>query len=96
MTAGFNWEAFEGAVADGVASAVRSVVAGDPDERFYAAGLGDIYRETDRRIGLPLLAIDSLSAREERGDDEDEPRWSLADWGYVDDAWLPATATKDW
>jgi len=51
MTAGFDWASFEDAVMAGLARAVRSAVASDPDEDFYAAGLAHVYREADGVIG---------------------------------------------
>lgn len=83
-------------MADGVVGAVQTALAVDPDERFYAAALCCIYRETDGAISLPLLGIDSVSARAERDEDDDGTPWNPADWEHVTDNWLPEAGGKRW
>jgi hypothetical protein len=88
-----DWAGFERALVDALVQAVRSTVAEHPDERFYAAVLDRIYRETDGRITLPNLGMNSVEALaqlpvEQRAD----VRWSAADWNHYDDEWL----ARDW
>ncbi|GAB2848471.1 hypothetical protein GCM10027176_59940 [Actinoallomurus bryophytorum] len=97
MAGTFDWAAFEGALTDALVRAVRSAIAEHPGERFYAAALDHIYRETDGRIALPCLgmntveALASLPAREQA-----DLRWSAADWDHYSDVWLPGDLDRDW
>src|SRR5215469_8984056 len=94
--AGFDWASFEDALVLGIVSAVQAAILSDPGERFYAAALSNIYHETDGVIGLPLVAVDTVSALAERGDDDDALLWEPADWEYVDDEWLPGDGGRHW
>jgi hypothetical protein len=81
-----EWARFEDAVVAGVDRAVRAAVAAHPGERFYAAALAHIYRETDGPITLPGLGVNSDEALARFPD----LRWSPADWEGYDDGWLGA------
>jgi Domain of unknown function (DUF4303) len=92
-----DWAAFEHALTDALVQAVRSTIAEHPDERFYAAALDRIYRETDGRITLPNLGMNSVEALaplpvEEQAD----LRWSAADWDHYGDEWLPEDLARGW
>jgi hypothetical protein len=58
----FDWAGFERTLSDVLAQAVASTVAEHPGERFYAAVLDNIYRETDGQIFLPMLGVNSVEA----------------------------------
>lgn len=97
MAGTFGWVAFERALTDALVQAVRSTIAEHPDERFYAAALDRIYRETDGRITLPNLGMNSVEALaalpvEEQAD----LRWSAADWDHYGDEWLPEDLARGW
>ena len=59
VAVGLDWAGFEGALVDALVQAVRSAVTEHPGERFYAAVLDGVYRETDGQITLPNLGMNS-------------------------------------
>lgn len=62
VAVGSDWASFERALSDALVQAVRSTVAEHPDERIYAAVLDRIHRETDGRITLLSLGMNSVEA----------------------------------
>ena len=92
-----DWAGFERTLADALVRAVRSTVAEHPDERFYAAVLDGIYRETDGRITLPNLRMNSVEALAQLPVEEQaDLRWSAEDWDYYDDEWLAEDSARAW
>ncbi|MET8312036.1 DUF4303 domain-containing protein [Micromonospora sp. NPDC005173] len=76
---------------------VRSTVAEHPDERFYAAVLDRIYRETDGQLALPSLAMNSVEALAQLPVEEQaDVRWRAADWDRYGDGWLAEDLARDW
>ena len=97
MVVGLDWASFERVLVDGLVQAVRSTIAEHPDERFYAAALDRIYRETDGQISLPSLAMNSVEALARLpAEEQTDVRWSAADWDHYDDEWLAEDLTRDW
>jgi hypothetical protein len=93
----FDWAAFERALTDALVQAVRSTIAEHPDERFYGAVLDRIYRETDGRITLPNLGMNSVEALASLPVEEQaDLRWSAADWYHYGDEWLPEDLARVW
>lgn len=94
---GLDWASFECVLADALVQAIRVAVAEHPDERFYAAALNRIYCETDGRLTLPSLAMDSVEALAQLPVEEQaDVRWSAADWDHYDDEWLAEDLARDW
>lgn len=92
-----DWAGFECALVDALVQAVRSTIAEHPDERFYAAVLDRIYRETDGLIRLPSLGMNSVEALAQLPvEDQAHLRWSPADWDHYDDDWVPEGSDGDW
>lgn len=92
-----DWARFERVLVDALVEAVRSTVADHPDQRFYAAVLDRIYRETDGRLTLPSLAMNSVEALAQlHAEEQAEVRWSAADWDHYDDEWLAEDLARDW
>lgn len=86
----FDWAGLERDLTDAVVRAVSAVVAEHSDERFYAAALWLLYRESDGPIHFPMLSVNSVEALAETDpDDREDLRWSPADWAYQDADWLP-------
>ncbi|MEU7793259.1 DUF4303 domain-containing protein [Micromonospora tulbaghiae] len=97
MAVGLDWASFERVLVDGLVQAVRSTIAEHPDERFYAAALDRIYRETDGQISLPSLAMNSVEALARLpAEEQTDVRWNAADWDHYDDEWLAEDLTRDW
>ncbi|MFU8876072.1 DUF4303 domain-containing protein [Micromonospora sp. SL4-19] len=97
MAVGLDWASFERVLVDALVQAVRSAVAEHPDERFYAAALDRIYRETDGQITLPSLAMNSIEALAQLpAEEQADVRWSAADWDHYDDEWLAEDLARDW
>ncbi|MFI5490506.1 DUF4303 domain-containing protein [Micromonospora echinaurantiaca] len=72
-------------------------MADRPGERFYAAVLDGIYRETDGRITLPTFGMNSVEALARVAVEEQADLWwSAADWDYYDDEWLAADVAEAW
>jgi HEAT repeat protein len=93
----FDWVGFQRELVASLVQAVRSAAAERPGERFYAATLDGIYRETDGVITLPNLGLNSEEAlahlpAEQRSD----LRWSPADWDGYDVNWLPDDRGRSW
>ncbi|SCF00292.1 protein of unknown function (DUF4303) [Micromonospora viridifaciens] len=95
MAVSLDWASFERALVDALVQAVRATVTAYPDQRFYAAALVRIYRETDGRITLPSLAMNSVQALAQLPV-KDQARWSAADWDHYDDEWLAEDLARDW
>ncbi|GAA2497337.1 DUF4303 domain-containing protein [Winogradskya humida] len=74
----------ENTLHDGLVHAVTSALTENP--HAVAAALAHLYRETDGVITLPALGV---ATAEELATDG----WSIADWDYFDDEWLPAEVT---
>lgn len=92
-----DWAGFESALVDALAQAVRSTVVGHPEERFYAAVLDRIYRETDGVIRLPSLGMNSVETLAQLPvEDQADLRWSPADWDHYDDDWVPEDPAGNW
>jgi Domain of unknown function (DUF4303)/HEAT repeats len=92
-----DWVAFERVLTDGLVQTVLSIVTEHPDERFYAAVLDRIYRETDGRITLPNLGMNSVEALAQLPFEEQaELQWSAADWDHHDDEWIPEDLARGW
>jgi hypothetical protein len=92
-----DWAGFEGVLVDALVQGVRSTVADYPDERFYAAVLDRIYRETDGQITLPSLGMNSVEALAQLPVKvQADVRWSAADWDHYDDEWLAEDLARDW
>ncbi|PMR58795.1 hypothetical protein C1A38_22760 [Verrucosispora sp. ts21] len=97
MAVGLDWAGFECALVDALVQAVRSAVAEHPGERFYAAVLDGVYRETDGQITLPNLGMNSIEALAQLPvEDQADVRWSAADWDHYDDEWLAGDLARDW
>ncbi|MEV4759586.1 DUF4303 domain-containing protein [Micromonospora sp. NPDC049559] len=97
MTGSFDWGGFERTLTEGVVRAVTSTVREGQGERFYAAALDHVYRETDGRITLPVLALNSAESLERYPVEERaDLRWSTADWDHYDDGWLGEDLARDW
>ncbi|MFD6695552.1 DUF4303 domain-containing protein [Micromonospora aurantiaca (nom. illeg.)] len=97
MAVGLDWASFERVLVDALVQAVRSTIAEHPDERFYAAALDRIYRETDGQISLPSLAMNSVEALAQLpAEEQTDVRWNAADWDHYDDEWLAEDLTRDW
>jgi Domain of unknown function (DUF4303) len=93
----FDWAAFERALTDALVQAVRSTIAEHPDERFYAAALGHVHRETDGRITLPGLGMNTVEALAPLpAEEQADLRWSVADWDHYRDEWLPDDQAQGW
>ncbi|GAA2537643.1 hypothetical protein GCM10010435_00890 [Winogradskya consettensis] len=80
-----DWTALENTLHDGLVHAVTSALAENPDA--VAAALAHLYRETDGVIMLPSLGVATAEDLATDG-------WSIADWDYFDDAWLPTEVTE--
>jgi hypothetical protein len=92
-----DWAGFERDLAGALEQTVRSTMAEHPDERFYAAVLDGIYRETDGRITLPNLGMNSVEALAQLPVEKQAAlRWSAADWDHYDDKWLPEDLARAW
>ena len=77
--------------------AVSALVADHRDERFYAAALWLLYRETDGPIRLPMLAVNTEQALDRLpADERNDVRWSPADWEYDDVDWLSDDVARRW
>ncbi|MEV4546208.1 DUF4303 domain-containing protein [Micromonospora echinaurantiaca] len=97
MAVTLDWAGFERVLVDALVRAVRSTVADRPGERFYAAVLDGIYRETDGRITLPTFGMNSVEALARVAVEEQADLWwSAADWDYYDDEWLAADVAEAW
>lgn len=97
MAVTLDWAAFERVLTDGLVQTVRSIVTEHPDERFYAAVLDRIYRETDGQITLPNLGMNSVEALAQLPFEEQaELQWSAADWDHYHDEWLPEDLARGW
>jgi hypothetical protein len=95
--AGFDWAGLERDLTAAVVRGVSSVIAEHPDERFYAAALWLLYRESDGPIRFPMLAANTVEALERNpADDRDDLRWSPGDWEHDDVAWLSAEDIARW
>ncbi|WP_093621937.1 DUF4303 domain-containing protein [Actinoplanes philippinensis] len=95
--AGFDWATLERDLTTALVRAVTSVLAEHPGERFYAAALWLLYRESDGPIRLPLLAANTVAAIERTpADDRDDLRWSPADWEHDIIDWLPGDDWRRW
>jgi hypothetical protein len=93
----FDWAAFERSLTDALVQAVRSTIAEYPDERLYAAALDHVYRETDGRITLPYLGMNSVEALASLpAEEQADLRWSAADWDHYSDRWLPEDLARGW
>ncbi|GIJ63767.1 hypothetical protein Vau01_112830 [Virgisporangium aurantiacum] len=93
----FDWRALENDLADALVRAVSALVADRHDERFYAAALWLLYRETDGPIRLPMLAVNTEQALGRLpADERDDLRWSPADWEYDDVDWLSGDVARRW
>ncbi|MBE1490993.1 DUF4303 domain-containing protein [Plantactinospora soyae] len=97
MTAAFDWSGFEQAVTDAVVRTVHGLVAEHSEQQFYVAAFGEIYRELDGLIRLPMFGMNSLEAvREYPAEDREDLRWSLADWEDCDLDWLAEQDHRRW
>src|SRR5436190_14870299 len=93
----FDWRALENDLAGALVRAVSALVADHRDERFYAAALWLLYRETDGPIQLPMLAVNTEQALDRLpADQRGDVRWSPADWEYDDVAWLSDDVARRW
>lgn len=82
---GVDWTALEEAIRVTALRHAAEVIAGHPDQDFYAIALHGVSTEESESIGMPLLALNSVQALErdrlsesreqlvERGEDTDEP-----------------------
>lgn len=82
---GVDWTALEEAIRVTALRHAAEVIAGHPDQDFYAIALHGVSTEESESIAMPLLALNSLQALErdrvsesreqlvERGEDTDEP-----------------------
>lgn len=95
--AGFDWAGLERDLTAALVRAVSSVIAAHPDERFYAAALWVLYRESDGPIRFPLLAANTVEAIQRApAEDRDDLRWSPADWDHEDIGWLSDEGGRRW
>ncbi len=93
MTGAFDWSAFEQAVTDAAVRTVRAMPAG----RWYVAAFGEIYRETDGVVTLPMFGMNTLDALDGYPpEDREGLRWSLPDWADCDLDWLPEPDRRRW
>lgn len=88
--AGLDWMEFEDDLVTGVVLKVTERAGGG--DRPYAAGLAEIYAETDGVIRLPMLGAVS---QEEVARDEDL-LWSVPDWETQWFEWLPEDRWQHW
>lgn len=82
---GVDWTALEEAIRVTALRHAAEVIAGHPDQDFYAIALHGVSTEESETIAMPLLALNSVQALErdrltesreqlvERGEDTDEP-----------------------
>jgi len=95
--AGFDWVGLERDLTAALVRAVSSVIAARPDERFYAAALWLLYRESDGPIRFPLVAANTVEAIQRApAEDRDDLRWAPADWDHSDIDWLPDEDGRRW
>jgi hypothetical protein len=93
----FDWRALENDLTGALVRAVSALVADHTDERYYAAALWLLYRETDGPIRLPLLAVNSEQALDRLpAAERDDVRWSPAGWEYDDVDWLSDVVAHRW
>ncbi|MBL6280337.1 DUF4303 domain-containing protein [Micromonospora fiedleri] len=97
MPTGFDWGGFEQVLTDALVRTVQTVIAQRPDQRFYAAAWGEIYRETDGAITLPMFGMNSREAVQQRpAEHRADVAWSIADREEFDLDWLPANVNRRW
>jgi hypothetical protein len=90
MVEGLDWAAFEDELVAGVV--VKVAERASAGDRLYAAGLAEIYAETDGVIGLPMLG--AVSEEEVAGDED--LLWSVPDWDTQWFEWLPEGRWRQW
>ncbi|WP_246159302.1 DUF4303 domain-containing protein [Catellatospora sichuanensis] len=89
----FDWAAFERELEAGLVATVKAAIAVEPDQRWYAAAMAEIYAEEDGVICLPLLGVNSEEALAESDGDV---RWHPPDWPTFGDLWLPEDRWAHW
>jgi hypothetical protein len=80
----FDWTTFEAAFVETTEAAIDKWFTKYPKQHPYAIAFHELYYELDGPISIPSLGINSVEKQKhEEGTDEENYKWSPADWHWT-------------